>query len=133
MNEIITIRGKMKDTPIVLGDINKKNELIYEVDSNHEYRIFGYIFVDNNKENINLIINGEEHELDSYAYLKEGKNKIKLIIKNKLTNVCHMFDCIDKNIINFKSLKNLDVSDVNYFSGMFIGCGSLSNLDFLEK
>ena len=33
VNDIITIRGKMKDTPIVLGDINKKNELIYEVDS----------------------------------------------------------------------------------------------------
>ena len=130
LNDIIFIRGELEDISIVLEDLNKKNELIYEVESDGYYNIFGYFFVENNKNNINLIINGEEHQLKDEAYLKKGKNTIKLIANNKMTNTSKMFGNI--KTLNFESLKDLDVSEVTDFSEMFYEC-SLSNLNGLKN
>jgi len=82
--------------------------LIYEKKSN-EYNannIFGEKFVNNNKDKIELIINGEKKELISRYELKRGENKIEIIIKNKIINLEYMFDgCISlKNIEEFNIL-----------------------------
>ena len=54
-------------------------------------KIFGEKFVENNKDNIELIINGIKSELVSKYELKEGINKIQIIIKNKINNLEYMF------------------------------------------
>ena len=46
-------------------------------------QIFGKLFVKGNKENIELIINGEKIDLIDVYELKEGENNITLIIKKK--------------------------------------------------
>ena len=51
------------------------------------YNIFGAEFVENNKNNIDLIINAEKHILINNIELMEGKNTIIMLIKNQLSNL----------------------------------------------
>jgi len=108
--------------------------IIYKKKSN-EYEannIFGEKFVNNNKDKIELIINGEKNELISRYELKEGENKIEIIIKNKITNLEYMFyECISLN--NIEELKFLDTKEINNFSNMFGWCESLSDIKGLEN
>ena len=50
-------------------------------------KILGEEFVKNNKNNIELIINGKKSELLYNYKLKFGENKIQIIIKNKIKNL----------------------------------------------
>ena len=63
---------------------NEINLLYKNKDKNELSRIFGEKFVENNKNNIKLIINGKESELVEKYKLNVGDNNIKIIIKNKL-------------------------------------------------
>jgi len=132
----------IKDIKYQLSNNNKyknKINLIYEKKDENNYYIFqdpniifGSKFVENNKENIKLIINGRESKLIEKYNLKKGVNKIQLIIFNKLTNLEGMFDgvCSLKNI---EELKYLNTKEVNNFSSMFYGCSSLSDIKPLQN
>jgi len=74
----------------------KSINLIYETDEDSIGNIFGEKFVMNNKNNIELIINGIKSELISKCKLKKGINNIEIIIKNNLTNL----ECMFYNAIN---------------------------------
>ena len=111
-----------------------KNEIniIYKTDKEGEENIFGDKFVENNKNNIELIINGNKNELISKYKLKKGENNIKIIIKNKITNLEYMFyEC--KSLKNIKELEYLDTKDINNFSFMFYKCSSLSDIKGLQN
>ena len=116
--------------------INKINLIYEKIDKYEDYEdpniIFGSKFVENNKNNIKLIINGKESELIEKYYLKEGINNIQLLILNNLTNLEQMFygACSLKNI---DELKYLNTKEVNEFSWMFSGCSSLSDIKPLEN
>ena len=139
---------------------NFKNEIniIYKTESKGEQQIFGYNFVKNNKNNIDLIINYNKSELIDNYCLKEGINNIKLIIKNNITNLEYMFyDCkalysIDElrylntscctnfskmfyytEISDLKPLENWDVSNGTNFIGMFMSCSNISDITPLQK
>jgi len=114
-------------------NINKKEiNLIYKTDKEGEEDIFGKKFVENNKNNIELIINGNRNDLISECKLKKGENNIKMIIKNKITNLEYMFEYC-KSLNNIEELKYLDTKDINNFSYMFFGCSSLSDIKGLEN
>ena len=104
----------------------------YETERNEECKIFGDTFVRNNKNNIELNINGKKSELKSTCFLEEGINNVKLIIKNKITNFKYMF-CNCKNLIDISQLKYLDTKDCNSFSSMFYKCISLVDIKPLEN
>ena len=112
-------------------DNNNKINLKYFVKYKGNYDIFGEDFVANNKNNINLIIDGNQKELVNNCELKEGENTITLIIKNKLTNLSYMF-YMCRDLKDISELKNLDVSEVKDFSYMFYKC-LLSEIKFLEN
>ena len=102
-----------------------KNEIniIYEIDEEGDENIFGDRFVENNKNNIELKINGYKSCLMNKFKLKEGENNIKIIIKNKITNLEYMFyECHSLKDIN--ELKYLDTKMhklfFRYVLGMFI-------------
>ena len=126
----------IKDIKYQLNNNNKINLIYEKIDKYEEYEdpniIFGSKFVENNKNNIKLIINGKESELIEKYYLKEGINNIQLIILNNLTNLEQMFygACSLKNI---DELKYLNTKEVNEFSWMFSGCSSLSDIKPLEN
>ena len=66
-------------------------KLIYECEEEREHAIFGYSFVVNNKNNIELVINGIKSELIEEYKLKKGENIVEIIIKNKILSLDHMF------------------------------------------
>ena len=106
---------------------NKYNNiinLIYDVNEDSYKDIFGSKmekvvilgekFVENNKNNIEIKINGKNCEL-SYNYkLEMGENNIQIIIKNKIYNLEEMFyNC--KSLNNIEGLQNLDKKEINNF------------------
>jgi len=106
--------------------------LIYEKESYYNNNIFGEKFVENNKNNIELIINGIKSELVKEYELRGGENKIEIKIKNKITNLEYMFyKC--NSLKNIEELKYLDTKEINNFSYMFSHCYSLSDIKGLEK
>ena len=108
--------------------------LIYEkskdIDSNNN--IFGQKFVENNRENIILKINGLKSELIEKYNLKEGINNIQIILKNNLINLKDMFYGA-ASLKNIEELKYLNTEEVNDFSGMFSYCSSLSDIKGLQN
>ena len=117
-----------------INEFRNTINLIYEKlendDSNND--IFGQEFVENNKENIILKINGKENKLIEKYDLKEGINNIQIIIKKKLISLAKMF--YDVNLLkNIEELKYLDTKEVNNFSYMFSGCSSLSDIKAIQN
>ncbi len=98
----------------------------------NEVNIFGEKFVEKNINNIDLIINGEKSKLVEKYKLKEGENNIKIIIKNKLTDLGYMF-CGCETLIDINELEFLNTNDVNNFECMFSGCSSLSDIKALQN
>ena len=97
-----------------------KNEIniIYKVDKEGDENIFGEDFVKNNKNNIDLIINGNKINLIDNNNLKKGENIVTLIIKNKLTDLSYMFcDCF--SLKNMEELRYLNTENVTNFSYIF--------------
>ena len=94
--------------------------------------ILGKEFVEKNKDNIELIINGKKTEL-SYNYkLEYGEYKIQIIIKNNINNLGGMFaEC--RSLKNIEGLEYLDTKEINNFSYMFYRCKSLSDLKPLQN
>ena len=117
--------------------INKdkyKNEinLIYNTETEKECQIFGDKFVDKNKNNIESNINENKSKLVSIYKLRKGDNNIKMIIKNKIKDLQHMFhECY--NLKNIDELKYLNVKYYTNFSYMFYYCYLLNNIQALEN
>ena len=111
-----------------------KNEikLVYSVKNKGLVNIFGKQFLENNKDNVELIINGEKIELMEKCKLNKGDNNIIMIIKKKNIDLSYMFyGC--KSLKNIDDLKNLDIKEVKSLSHMFYDCSSLSNIQPLEN
>ena len=96
------------------------------------FNIFGKKFVENNKDNIELIIEGKKYKLMEKYDLKNGIINVQMIILNKLTNLECMFqNC--KSLININDLQYLDTKEITDFSSMFAFCLSLTNIDALKN
>ena len=115
LKEFIKTKNKINNEKYYSNEII----LIYEntYHDNREIRLFGSKFVENNKKNIELIIDGERHSLCESFPLKKGLNTIKMRIKNKITNLQDMFQYC--SYLKELDLKNLDTKDVTNFSNMF--------------
>ena len=115
-------------------NVNTFLNLIYyvEEDEGKEQNIFGWKFVENNKNKIELMINGIKNKLVEKSKLKKGENNIQIIIKKEITDFSYMFfGC--SSLSDIKSLENWNVSNGIDFSGMFWGCSSLSDIKSLEN
>ena len=111
---------------------NKINLIYYKTNNEDKYNyIFGEKFVEKNKDNINLIINGKENDLISEYNLNIGANNIQIIVKNNLSNLEYMF-CRCISLTNIDGLKYLNTKKVNNFSYTFFGCSSLLDVNALE-
>ena len=116
----------------LIYDVNKDSYFNFLGRKIDKVNIFGIKFVENNKDNIELIINGIKSELLYNYKLKEGENNIQIIIKNKISNLERMFfNC--KSLKNIEGLKYLDTKKIINFEGMFFGCSSLSDLKPIEN
>ena len=112
-------------------EIREQIKLKYESEGGYQ-QIFGESFVKENKENMELIINGEKIDLIDKYKLEKGENNIALIIKKKITNLSHMFDECN-SLKNIEELEYLNTFYCTNFSDMFSGCSSLSDIKALEN
>ena len=99
-----------------------------------EFSIFGKIFVENNKNNFILFIDGKEEELKETYKVKEENTKlnIKLIKINEPTDLSEMFyecDCLSK----IKKINKWETSNVESIKGMFKGCKALEELPDISE
>ena len=108
------------------------NIIYYAEKVEEEQNIFGEEFVKNNKNKIELVINGKNNKLVKKYKLKNGENNIQIIIKKKLTDLKNMFDGCN-TLKNIDELKYLDIKEITDFSHMFNGCSSLSDIQSLEN
>ena len=117
-------------------------KLIYDNGDNSLFipnstKIFGKTFVENNKDNIQLVIDNKKLPLVEKYELKEGKNTIQMIILNKLTNLEYMFfrckSLVNIDLSNIDALKNWNVSNGINFRNMFAFCKHISNIDALKN
>ena len=98
-------------------------------------KLFGEKFVDNNKDNCYLLIDGKQIELCSEYKLndKEKKQnflKIKLIEINIIENMSYMFyNCT--SLISLPNIRNFDMKNVTNMSYMFYNCTNLEDILFL--
>ena len=103
----------------------------YGIDNNNinneiEHKIFGKEFVNNNKDKINLIINGKRSELIEKTKISENYLQIILIQKTKedyIENLSYMFCDCKFNSIEFKKMKNrkeLNLGYVTNISAIFL-------------
>ena len=117
--------------------MNRMDELIYRKEINLIYEgkgiqnIFGKKFVENNKNNVELIINGKKYSLMDKFRLVKGDNHIKLIIINEITNLESMFEGCN-TLKNIDELKYLNTKNCTNFSRLFSGCSLLSDISSLE-
>ena len=159
-NDIKDIKNKINELDKNKKDKYKKEiNLIYETEEEGYCNIFGKKFVEANKNNIKLKINGNQIDLVNKYKLKKGKNNILMKIKNRLTSLEKMFYKCDKlkniddlkylntkycinldgmfygntSLSDIKPLQNWNVSNCVTFQGMFYGCTSLSDIKPLEK
>ena len=135
-NKIFNLNNKIKNNEMnkIVEEFKYKNEinLIYKTENKGKQNLFGKNFVKNNKNNIELIINGIKSPLIEEYDLEEGINNIKLIIKNDLINLEGMFkEC--STLYNIDELKYLNTSNCINFSRMFMKCSLLSDIKALEK
>ena len=101
----------------------------YKIDKNEKrIKIFGKEFIENNKNNFELIYNEEKLELSEFLDLKndsKDKKTIEILLRNKneITNMSMMFaDC--KQLISVRSISKFDTKNVTNMSFMFKGCTS---------
>jgi len=107
-NEKNELEKQVYELDNIVNKDKYKNEinLIYNTKASGYYNIFGTEFIENNKNNIELNINGKKSKLVSRYKLNKGNNNIKMIIKNKIKDLRNMFDSC-KNLVDIEELKYL--------------------------
>ena len=132
MDEIMNQNEKINELDNLENKRKSEIKLIYKVENGGQYKLFGDKFVENNKNNINLYVNGYKTCLINEYKLERGDNIIIINIINPIKNLENMFENCNQ-IENLAGLINLDIQYCNNFSNMFYGCSSLSDISTLEK
>ena len=128
-------RNKLNQTTIIYYIKKAENDEEYAYNKN-QIKIFGKKFVENNKNNCYLLVNGKQNELCQNLILNEGEKndffKIKLIEKKTITNMSDMFyNCTSLNTL--PDISEWDTKNVNNMSYMFSGCRGLISLPDISK
>ena len=109
--------------------------MIYYANYRVYYPIFGDNFVKENKDNIDLLVNGKKNEFADKCLLIKGENIITMVIKNKLTDLSRVFkNC--RYLKDFSELKYLDVKEIPYMdtSATFSSVIDLNdNFSYIKK
>ena len=120
-----------------VNESNKLNQISIRykiVPGDTEIKLFGKNFVENNKNNCHLLIDGDPNKLFQYYKLSnEQKNKdhieIKLIETKPITNVSNIFDGCN----SLQSITDWNTSNIEDMSYMFCNCYKLESLPDISR
>ena len=145
MNDIDSIIKEdiLKNKVSYLADIYEKmiikNEITikYKVNNKNKIRLFGDLFINNNKDNFKIIIKGKECPLTPFIDINDkevndGIFKIKLRQIKNIIDISYMFsECED--LVSFENISKMDTSSVINMSGVFSQCKSLTSFSGISK
>ena len=96
--------------------------IIYKKKDNNIITIFGYKFVERNKNNCKLIIEGKEEDLkEKINLLNKDMIEIKLKGITNVTDMSYMFyEC--SSLSSLPDISKWNTSNVTDMGGMFTGC-----------
>ena len=110
--------------------------LTYKYYGQYRIKLFDKKFVENNKDNLILSINNKIMNICEYYYINKETNdrtiKVKLIQKNKITNMSYMFYECDY-LLSLTKISNFNTNNVKDMSYMFYNCSRLSSLHDISK
>ena len=122
---------KFKYIDDIYGKIIPTNDITlkYKIGKEENVRIFGDTFVNNNKENYQMIINGKKYDLCpvfNIKNLKERKEVLEVKLKELKppTDLSYMFfKCT--NLLSLSDVSKWNTNNVTTMKGMFQFCTSL--------
>ena len=101
----------------------------YIIKKKNRIKLFGELFIKNNKNNCKIIIENKEQEIVEYLNVNENDKILKIKLKEIkiITNMSYMFsDC--ESLKSLPDISNWNTNNVTDMSRMFSGCSSLSSL-----
>ena len=116
-----------------IDDIDEIN-IKYKNTKERNIRLFGDIFVENNKNICKIIVNGVEHELCSHFNLENFNDEFEIKLKGikNVKNMSYMFnEC--NNLISLPNIHKWNTFNVTDMSWMFSNCSSLSYISDISK
>ena len=133
--DIIAYISNLKASLENTRDLNQI-KIIYDIGYDTIIKLFGKIFVNNNKSNCYLLINMKKFELCENIMIKDKKKlttlEIKLIETKPITNMSYMFhECYSlKSLPDISEWDTRNIIDMSY---MFFYCCSLKYLPDISK
>ena len=132
----------------IIYDFNKSREFAIEDefydertkelgDTISKEKLFGEIFVNNNKNICKIIINNEKKDLCSYLdnyknYINENKLEIKLIGVENIIDASYMFSgCV--SLASLPDISKWNTIKINSLKEIFFYCVSLTYIDDISK
>ena len=103
------------------------NTIVYS-----QMKVFGNIFIENNKNKCKMIINNKESELMEECFLGSNDNEIILLNIKQITDMSYMFyNCT--SLLEIYGIDKWDTSSVTNMSNLFYYCNNLKNLPDISK
>ena len=127
--------GTEAEEPSNLGSLNVMT-IIYNINRKEkQLKLFGKNFINNNKENCYIVINGEKSELQEYidiTKLKGNKLEVKLYETKSITTMSCMF-CNCSSLQSLPDISKWNTKNVIDMNSMFSDCKSLQSLPDISK
>ena len=126
----------IKELPLSMNDKNDINIEYKIINKNNKVKIFGKEFVDNNKNNCQIIINDKVRELTQNIDINTcqliGNEILKVQLKindlSKMTNISYMFSGC-KELYALPDISCINLNNLNGIDHLFSLCELLSNID----
>ena len=139
INQDTDIKDKMIDIMDLIYLINKEKlnqiRMTYYIKDKDNIKILGKEFIENNKNNCYIFIDGKKVELSQYLKLeKSDRNtlEITLIETKPITNLyCMFYDC--DSLLYLEEFDNLDTKNITNMSYLFSRCELLKSLPDISK
>ena len=144
INSIDNISDKIINIIKLNNKINSGNDklnqmtIIYKIEKYKDnIKLFGDVFVQNNKNNCYLLIEGQKYALCQYYELNENQRKnktleIKLIETKPITDMFRLFECCP-NLISIPDIDKWDMKNVTNLRSIFNNTISLKSLPDISK
>ena len=116
------------------NDISEIN-IIYDINENKYIDIFGFYFVNNNKNICRMIIDNKEYEIsEKYNIKNYNKNKLEIKLKgiDNVNNMSYMFGGCP-SLSSLPDISKWNTNNVNDMSYIFYKYSSLSSLTDISK
>ena len=120
--------------------INLKYKILKDIENDKKIELFGDFFVNNNKENCFLVINGNVQELSRYIHLTKIIDDSNISTRNEIILEITMIEKSEKRItdMSFMFYKNSSLLDADFsnfdmehiinVNSMFYNCSSFTKL-----